>query len=127
MSDTETFTADTRPTADQVTNLIERSGRCVYAVIGSYDDLEEADPDLFGAVLDVITTRAAAEVEISYFPETTDTQASQTVLDRRYEADLKRLEQALRERRSSGSVTPGDAMLPMGGSMDDCGPVFGSW
>lgn len=63
-----TFDATTRPTGDQVGELIEQAAKEVRARIGQ--DVEDAD--LLAFAKDVVALRAAMGVELSYIPEQTD-------------------------------------------------------
>lgn len=59
-----TFTAETRPTADQVTTLI---GQALDRLAGRIGDTIPAK--LFGAATEVVALDVASRVELSYFPD----------------------------------------------------------
>lgn len=114
--DTGDFSAYTTPTAALVTSMIAKAGRAVYAVLGSWDDLTDAD--LQTAILDLVTVRAAAGVEFSLQPASASAdQSTYKTLMETYAADLKRLTDAKRETAGGGSIA-GVGMLPRASGLD---------
>lgn len=118
--DTGDFSEFTRPTAVEVSAAIARAGRLVRGVIGDFDHLAAADPDLFESVLDLIALRAAAEVERSLNPSAArqnDSVARE--LAQQFDADMRRIETAVSETGSGGSSIAGDGVMPAASGLED--------
>jgi hypothetical protein len=100
-----TFTANTRPTDAQVTELIAQSVSDVSSAVGP-----DIDAALWGDASYVAALGAALQVELSYFPEQIGTGRSPyEQLKELYDERLKRLEAAV---EAAGGVTPSAGPLP---------------
>lgn len=95
-----TFTAETRPTAVQVQDLIDRSARVVSLELGVP---HSRMGDLSEQAKAVVAVRAAWQIEVSFFPnqvEGSDSAASN--LREMYESDLALLGVAARDNQAGG-------------------------
>lgn len=94
------FTTETRPTAAQVGVLIVKAANEVRARIGTADLPSE---ELRDYARDIVATRAAMAVELSYFPEQADEDRTTVYkeLERRYEEGLAFLVNALPDTAAS--------------------------
>lgn len=95
-----TFTDDTRPTAEQVEHLIDRSAQVVSLELGVP---HSRMGDLTEQAKAVVAVRTAWQIEVSYFPnqlESGDSSAAQ--LREMYESDLALLGVAARDNQAGG-------------------------
>jgi hypothetical protein len=104
-----TFTADTRPTGDQVAVLIEQAVSDVVDVVGS-----DLPTPTWGSATYVAALSAAMQVELSYFPEQVGTGRSPYAqLKDLYDVRLERLRKAVIAERAGGNeVDPSAALAP---------------
>lgn len=112
-----TFTADTRPTADQVETLIDLALADVSIRVGA-----DVPDETWGSLASVVALRAAMRVELSYFPEQigTNRPSPYVALADVYERELAAAVEGVRQAGSgddSGSVD--DAKLPRYASEPD--------
>jgi Fe-S oxidoreductase len=100
LQDEETFTADTRPTATQVTLLAQQSANKVLVAVGS--DLPDYLKDAASSVAAVL---AASDVELRYFPEQLNTdQSPYDLLVAKFDKELGWLVAQIEK----GTEVPGD-------------------
>lgn len=95
-----TFTTETRPTADQVNDLIDRSAQVVSLELGVP---HSRMGDLTDQAKAVVAVRTAWQIEVSFFPnqvERGDSAAGQ--LREMYESDLALLGVAARDNQAGG-------------------------
>jgi hypothetical protein len=113
LQDEETFTADTRPTANQVTLLAEQSANKVLVAVGS--DLPDYLKDAATSVAAVLT---ASEIELRYYPEQLDTERSPyDLLVAKFDKELAWLVAQI----DKGTEIPGDG----GGVITPGMPAYG--
>lgn len=123
-----TFTATTRPTADQVDGLILQAAAVVMSSTGRLPSLDECPdaPTLTGAVRTLIAMRAALFIEPSLWPEqTTAGVGPYTALREQYEAELPRVADAVRDCIESGVIEPGEAGVGAGALPANAAWAFG--
>ena len=100
------FTANTRPTANEVAKLIEAARHDVITLVG-----EDFDPTLWPQARNATLYRAAMFVELSYYPEQINTERSPYIqMKELYESALARFEQ------EETGVTPDSDELYIGKS-----------
>lgn len=95
-----TFTTETRPTATQVTALIDRSAQVVSLELG-------VPQSRMGSLLDqakaVVAVRTAWQIEVSFFPNQVESgDSSAANLREMYESDLALLGIAARDNQAGG-------------------------
>lgn len=105
--ETGTFSENTRPTADEVTALIERAESKVLSAIGGDYPCEDAT-DLNDDAKYLVALQTALMVELSYFPEQIRSgQSPYPEYKTLYDEELQRTAEAIEER--CGTETSGDA------------------
>jgi hypothetical protein len=120
-SEVGTFTATSRPTADQVEGMIRQASSLVLASTGAMPTLDDCPdaPNIASAVRTLIAMRATLFIEPSLWPEQTVAGVSPyTAMREQYEAELPRVVDAIRDCRESGAVEPGEAGGAEGGPAD---------
>jgi hypothetical protein len=134
-----TFTPDTRPTASEVGTMISEAVNEASVVIGNTIPDAPGDPTAVGydkdalrkAALRIVALRAAALVELSYFPEQVARGASPYAqYQESFNQGLARLQNAIEA--AEGGEQPGDAGGGAGGTMralgsfpEDAGGMIG--
>lgn len=104
-----TFTADTRPTADEVTNLINKAVSRLAGRIGT----DPCNAELVEDAQGVAGLYAAMLVELSYFPEQIKTgQSPYTQLKELYDDDVKSLIANVGEQCGGSTVEGGGGQSP---------------
>lgn len=94
------FSSATRPTADQVAELLAEATRRVVSMIGTDEPCEE---DLALDAATLIHQRTAMMIELSYFPEQINTDRSPyQQIKELYDGDIKSLIEAVAERCGTG-------------------------
>lgn len=105
-----TFNADTRPTAIGAIELIHLAAGEVLSVV-DYDVPEDA----WEFVRSAISLAAAMKVELSYFPEQVNIGRSPyTAMERRFEAIMLRLTEAVDREESEDGQPPYGPNMPIG-------------
>ena len=103
-----TFTELTRPTEEQVNQMIAEALLEVSSIVGpDIPDAEGEDPDaLRNSASGVVSLLAAMTVESSFYPEQVGAgRSNYPALERRYERGLKKLEAAVAQ---AGGSTAGE-------------------
>lgn len=94
------FSANTRPTSDQVTSILAQAKRTVVGAIGTSTPCTD---DLAATTAAVIHQRAAMQVELTYYPEQVNTNHSPyEQLKDLYQEELKQLIEAIAETCGKG-------------------------
>lgn len=113
------FTADTRPTTEEVDLIIDKVALDVVAALGDADLSKVINPSapaddrvtLAEFAAKVVTIGAAAEVERSFFPEQQGDSEAETSLFRQFRESLARLTSAATVVVSGGTAFVGSAPL----------------
>jgi hypothetical protein len=118
-----TFDGDTRPTADQVERLIDKS----VALVGmQLPPLASVPADLLGPVAIVVALDAACRVEKSYWPEQVQTERSPyALLKVEYDEALAALTAALESGGTAGFGTDEIGEVPVGSWTSIPGSLIG--
>jgi hypothetical protein len=112
------FTANTRPTGDQVDELIETAITDIESEVGSVPDV------LQDAARRVAAIGTALLVELSFFPEQiTNGRSPYDRLKDLYDARFTRLKTQIDEVNSGSEVGASDALLPDYSFPDLCDPL----
>jgi hypothetical protein len=113
-----TFNDDTRPTEDQVGELIDTAVSDIESEVGTVPDV------LQDAARRVSAISSALLVELSFFPEQIATGRSPyDQLKELYDARFTRLKAQIDEVNSGGELGTADALLPEYAFSDLCNPL----
>jgi hypothetical protein len=115
----ETFTADTKPTAGQVTAMIDRAADLVSAQIGV-----TVHEELRPAAKTLVTLMAALLIEPGHFPEQARPERSAWEQWRElYQDGIKALVEAIQEKGAGGDAGPADDAAGAAWSFPAADPV----